>query len=143
MAAAKKAMNAPILKKRTAAVFEKSDSKKPACTMFFHCRIHGPAHDNQDCKLQKEMLERVVEEHRHKKRKYENDKATDQAKKLGFKNKAHMRSFFVSSIMAYKKKKEMTTLHGSKCSHNEHFQVEETEDGEILGSSADLSLIHI
>ena len=67
----------------------------------------------------------------------ENDKATNQAKKLGFKSEAHMRSFFVSSIMAYKRKKETTTLHGNKRSRHNHFQVEETEDGEILGSSAD------
>ena len=79
----------------------------------------------------------MVDEHRRKKRKYENDKATDQAKKLGFKSEAHMRSFFVSSIMAYKKKKETATLHGNKRSRNDHFQVEETEDGEMLGSSAD------
>ena len=79
----------------------------------------------------------MVDEHRRKKRKYENDKATDQTKKLGFKSESHMRSFFVSSIMAYKKKKETANLHGNKRSRHDHFQVEETEDGEILGSSAD------
>ena len=107
--------------------------------VFKPCRIHGRAHDDRECKVQKELLDRAVEEHQKKRRKYEDEKMGDQAKKFGFKNEAHMRSFFMSSIVAYKKKREHATLSGKKHVRSENFNVEHEEIDEIreTGTSGD------
>ena len=123
-----------------------NDSPRERLT-FIPCRIHGRAHDNRDCKVQQDFLDKAITEHQRKKRKFENDKLSEKAKKIGFKSESQMKSFFMAAIEAYSKKQESSNSSGNKQTNRELYTINEeaneddsTTEVEMNNDDADATL---